>query len=549
MSTTYQPDNCLFLINGLIDSQESIKQIRKKYAETEASNKKTMVIHFHGGLVEKTAALKAAEFLTSRCYGDVAFPVFFIWESGIIHSLTETAKFALQNHLYKTVYDHVTQFLEAKLKGISGNEMGTLSDSYSTGEVISEIESLWDGLEEEAIASVYTLTEEDERFFRNTLQERLEAPPALPDEPIDDMVPVAEPADLENLSDEDPIKSTRKVTYGSLLDAETLKSLSPLLRQSIEQELNDVSQQNIDSLPEAQAAGFSNVILLHVVRTAFTAVKNIMSRLASQRDHGVQATIVEEIFRALYLGKIGRDTWLTMKAFTAAAFGPTERAGAVPGGTAFLKLLADLKNTRDEQGKSESPERIVLVGHSTGAVYICHFLKEARKLLPEQNFEVIFLAPACDFKLLDDTLNEVEKSVSHLRIFAMSDALERAEFLFDVDELKKPGLVPLTKTYPGSLLYFVSGALEDEADKPIVGMQRFYSDKFAEKYLEVAGVRKHLEKYHNALIWSVAEGLEGLNCACNSHGGFDDEEKTLASLNFILGKGFPSMIAQVIPPA
>ena len=42
----------------------------------------------------------------------------------------------------------------------------------------------------------------------------------------------------------------------------------------------------------------------------------------------------------------------------------------------------------------------------------------------------------------------------------MTDELEQADRLIPV-------------IYPHSLLYFVSGVLEDEADKPLLGMERY----------------------------------------------------------------------------
>jgi hypothetical protein len=175
--------------------------------------------------------------------------------------------------------------------------------------------------------------------------------------------------------------------------------------------------------------------------------------------------------------------------------------------------------------------RIILVGHSTGAVYICHFLKEAAARLPaEIQFEVVFLAAACTFDLLADTLSEHGDRIRAFRAFGMKDALEA------VDQL-----VPVVPIYPRSLLYFVSGVVEDEPDKPLVGMERFFSGQ--PPYDDAANppiktVRGFAQAGPNRTIWSIAEGEAGLISAAQSHGQFSSADVgTLESVSHIIKEG------------
>src|ERR1051326_6028432 len=107
---------------------------------------------------------------------------------------------------------------------------------------------------------------------------------------------------------------------------------------------------------------------------------------------------------------------------------------------------------------------ITLVGHSTGAVYINNLINRAAQALPNTKFNVVLLAPASrmdDFALV---LGKHNNSIANFRMFSMTDASEAKDHLLGI-------------IYPRSLLYFISGVLEGEADVPIVGMNRFLVDE------------------------------------------------------------------------
>src|SRR5206468_2726979 len=80
--------------------------------------------------------------------------------------------------------------------------------------------------------------------------------------------------------------------------------------------------------------------------------------------------------------------------------------------------------------------------------------------------------------------------VSSLRVFGMGDDLERKDAIAGV-------------IYPSSLLYFVSGVLEDESDKPLAGMARFYQGDYAKTgFPDIENVRTSaLFKKDHAHVW------------------------------------------------
>jgi hypothetical protein len=142
-------------------------------------------------------------------------------------------------------------------------------------------------------------------------------------------------------------------------------------------------------------------------------------------------------------------------------------------------------------------------------------------------FNLTLIAPACDFKLLAETLKSAGRRIVGFRIFGMGDSVERTDAILPV-------------IYPSSLLYFVSGVLENESDKPLAGMARYYTEPYSEsKFPEIDYVRTFsLLKRENALIWSISNAGDGISCDMTSHGGWTESEATLKSILYILAKGF-----------
>jgi hypothetical protein len=351
-------------------------------------------------------------------------------------------------------------------------------------------------LEGVRLAAVSELTVEEAQQF----QRELEADPDFMRE-VSLIVASIEPPDTA-------ARSRGMVTGGSrktLISAEVLADVERERRQGIE-----------------GARGF--VPSPRLIRGAVKIAVRAVSRFHSQRDHGFHATVVEEIFREFYVSAVGREIWRQMKQDTADAF--QENAG-VFGGTAFLSKLGELE-------KAGKAPRVILIGHSAGSEYICNLLLNADDYLPKSfSFDVILLAPACRIDLFARVLARHGKRIGSFRCFTMTDELEKADRLLPV-------------IYPHSLLYFVSGVFEDEADKPILGMHRYLTGK-ARHYRKadtgIPAVKRFLETGPNRLLLSVVDGGAGLSSNSVTHGGFDDTTNaaaraTIDSVRHILQHGF-----------
>jgi hypothetical protein len=253
---------------------------------------------------------------------------------------------------------------------------------------------------------------------------------------------------------------------------------------------------------------------------ATNVLERVVERTANHRDHGLQATIIEEILRQFYLDKVGAEIWQNMKKTASDAFGDD---GSRYGGIAFLQ------NLRDYWARGNHPH-ITLVGHSAGAIYICYFLRKALEMLPNDiKFDIVLLAPACTFKFFSETLTICQNRIANIRIYGMQDERE----LNDILVTSQPWL------YPSSLLYFVSGVLEDESDMPLLGMQRYHSDAAPYTMPEVQDSLGYLRNGRKQpTVWSLANSGDGLNSDSRSHGAFYNDTATLDSVLYIIENGF-----------
>ncbi len=134
--------------------------------------------------------------------------------------------------------------------------------------------------------------------------------------------------------------------------------------------------------------------------------------------------------------------------------------------------------------------RIVLVGHSAGALYILEFLEAARTALPDTEFDVVFLAPACSYAFVAGKLMEWSNDGYHpihsFRMFSLSDEAERRDRIISdiqLSNLISPIVSPLQESlatlFPWSILYLVSKNLEHQPNTPLLGMQRYFDEPTA----------------------------------------------------------------------
>jgi hypothetical protein len=447
----------------------------------------TLAIHFHGGLVPEKSGRQVAERLLAPYRDDGgAWPIFPVWRSGPLETIRYNWDEILKEDVFPLLVERVTRFVLGKL-GQDEADKGARVELPLLADIRAEIDTAAD--------------QEEEPFTERE-----------PDtERLDGALPTNERLQFERMLEDDA----------------TFRRAADRLVRPDGPRLVSVLQAEADLARAEATSGDKAIVSTTMLVTAATRIlSRALRRLARGRGHGIYTTVIEETARELKGDLVGGILWTNMKRDCADAFaGPAETHG----GTALLDAIAG-------QWAQGHRHRVVLIGHSTGAVWIAEMLKAAARMgdLPaELRFEIILLAPACTFTLLDEALSIAPARVAAFRTFAMKEPWERR------DRLVRP--VPFL--YPRSLLYFVSGVVEEAVDMPLVGMQRYHFGTppyDPERMPAIASLQKRVSGFEAPWVWSRTEGSlpSGQASLATHHGDFDNDAATIGSIVHLLKAGF-----------
>lgn len=483
-----------------------------------------IVLNFHGGLVSLDAALETAEQRLFPLYtGGDAYPLFFVWESGFLeapfNNLDEISREPLFQEFVKKVGEWAARKIEPGITApLAARKRGAAKTRAAKSRKLDP------GGQTRADLDAWFKTGRARRTLPPRLREfKAGAGPARE-------IRLAARPDRDALAKEIQASIRADEKFQAALRA-AQAGLHPQ-RRALRMARGGGTRVSATSLIDKEAAArlfpaaprraaeLSAGGWIQAARVVADVVMRVLRRVRTGRDHGKYVTLVEEVLRELYIGKIGRAGWWDrMKGDTADTF----KTGEQYGGTVFLQAL------HDALGSDLAP-RITLIGHSTGAIFIGNFLKAAAQWVPDVSFDVVFEAPAATHDFLAKVVEEHGSRIRNLRLFGMSDERERADVLVPV-------------IYPASLLYFVSGLLEDEPDQPIVGMVRFQDGAATfdpDHFPNVEACRAFFARNGSkALVWSPQTEPQGCASDGRHHQDFDDnDDATTASVAFILRKGF-----------
>ncbi|MEW5980990.1 MAG: hypothetical protein AB1806_01310 [Acidobacteriota bacterium] len=441
-----------------------------------------VVIHVHGGLVSMERGLEVAERLLPVYERARCFPIFVVWESDaretIVNHLSEIAG----DPFFRALLRIVLRFAKAKVDAARAGSAGGLAIDDGAFEVayaaLASGDEPYASFDLDSVPSDIRLTQIEERQFRDALEK--------------DPVLQREAAHLCAVLSRNNGAGARHALF----------NIDTLMTQSV---LRDVGRE-LASRPVIPFA-MPRRLVAGVVRVLYRTVK----RLATGHDHGLYPTAFEEVLREFYLGTAIAGLWELMKADTSDAFEPDGRRF---GGTALVDEV-------DAAWAAGYRPDITLVGHSAGSLFTCRWLQQADlRLARPVAFNVVTLAAALTFDLVDAVITAHGRRIDRIRLFGLADALERRDALV-------PGV------YPRSLLYFVSGVLEGEADRPLVGLQRHHVAGLRHDQPAcpaVGRVLRHLAGHPGSTVWSPRNGVPGQSSAATTHGSIDDDETTLESL-------------------
>ena len=157
---------------------------------------------------------------------------------------------------------------------------------------------------------------------------------------------------------------------------------------------------------------------------------------------------------------------------------------------------------------SEHPLRVHLVGHSAGSIVLAALID--RLAAREWAFEsVTLLAPALSVASFEERVVPWMEAgrVRRLRQFHLADAMEQRD-----------GTARAALGYGRSLLYLVSEAFEGGRSTPILGLERDFPARLRKR----GNIRVHV--------------APGPTSSATSHGAFDDDALTVASVIAGMGK-------------
>lgn len=417
-----------------------------------------LAIHFHGGLVSRDYALKnIAAPLTDRYAQAKAYPLFFVWESGLKEAILNNKKDVIQDPAFCELVKKVSEWVLKKVSNTGG-----VSFKGAGGQAIADEDQF--RLEYDRwIANARDIPPVEDSDIAGDAAAKTRGAAGEPD--IDLLA-----NEIELQLDNDPrFKEVIQETFNaanppsvdvSTKGAGTKKRADMLLLSSYA--LDEIFPPE-DGTSEADGKVKTRGLFTWAKVAYYVAklVIEVVKRFRSDRDHGVYCTVIEEVLRNAYGDLIGATVWNAMKKDTLDSFAARPDACGL--------LVVQKIKALEEAGKRF--KKITLVGHSTGAIYICNFLDAAKAAGLATPICVLFLAPEVTCERFAAALDAHESTyLKDFRMFAMNDAREIE------DQMLKP-------FYTRSLLYFVSGLLEGNVtrgkwtgtlDMPLVGMERFF---------------------------------------------------------------------------
>jgi hypothetical protein len=465
---------------------------------------KGLLLHFHGGLVKKQSGLDIAAKLRDVYEAAGAYPVFFVWESGFFEELLNNKDDLARDPAFQELVKKVSEWVLKKVGG-------SIASKGAAGQPVD----------------VYKLRKEYDAWFDNARPE-----PPVPNGDVTTAKVKTRGADSDSVDaladdieaglDDDPdFRRAMEEAYNAQIPPTDIATRGAGTKKPSDVRLLSESAK-AEMFPRAPEVATRGGVLSWIAIARFVAkiVISVLKRYGGHRDHGVYCTIVEEVLRSAYGDLIGSTIWNQMKKDTADSF----QDGPDFCGTDVIRQLKVLED------QDKAFPQLTLVGHSTGAIYICNFLDAAKAAGLTTPIKVIFLAPALTHARFAAALkaHAGTSRMHQFRMFAMTDERECED--------KMLGIV-----YTRSLLYFVSGLTEGEVvegtwqadiDMPIAGMQRYIIEAIftGPDFNDIRTVAAYLAADVTTIVWSPSTRGPGLNSESRHHGDFDDDPQTLASV-------------------
>lgn len=494
-----------------------------------------MVLHFHGGLVDRESGRRGARDLRPIYQDAGAYPIFFVWHSGLLENVKNNLWEIMREDLFDALLHRLLKWAVDK---VAGESTGDFLETGPDAAVANGAEPAIDVPADVEIA----LRERGPRDATPGLSGDSGTEPLGEVEPTldDDSLSAAEETQLlldfqqDSRIDLAVVNALRAANSGNNFATGILESVDQLPAKGASSIDPQILVEVANEQPPAGVETLGIISTLRIAQRALHVYREVLRRYRNGTDSGMYCTVVDEILRALYASAIAGSGWNAMKEDTRQAFNGPDGGGAV--------AIAELG--RALSSPESKCKAITLIGHSAGAIFIDNFLtlvanaQDEGRWPHEFKFQVIFLAPANTTKHFAEALEHASPLIASFRSFAMKDATEQQDHV-------------LKAFYPRSLLYLISGVLERNENRdsilvPLVGLSRYLDRSSTEYAASEDGMRAHLPEMREffadrtrLVLSSTADddppALLGFRATATSHGAFDDLDAPVhESLQFMI---------------
>ena len=287
-----------------------------------------LVLHFHGGLVSKTAGLDIAQRLTGE-YKNGGYPVFYVWESGFLETIRNNLGELAGEPVFKQLIRKLLQYALERLGGTDGAR-SILPGTVDPREVRKTVEEFWSQPSKDRI----------------------------PYRKFDPLAPQSASRSASGTVDADEIQADLESDDEFAAALATLPDIPPGARSAMTKAIvvehrSAFSEAVADRVSE-RAGSRGLIAWFKVAMLVKDILVNVLSRYGHGRDHGLYATVVEEIVREVKLTGSGINEWAKalqwnrMKQDARNAFCP---GADVHAGTALLVLRSHCGRSATARGR------------------------------------------------------------------------------------------------------------------------------------------------------------------------------------------------------
>lgn len=456
-----------------------------------------LMLHAHGGLVDRTSALNSAETLDSTLSQLSGWErAYLIWNTGFWDAVKPGLQAYEDDRLARQSHRHSKAWIEDRTSAIAG---GAIHEAGSSEPPLASEQEIRARLQQHREANARG--EPDEAGIRKEIRSRLS-------------------------NDEDFIAHTdrmdRIARHGAAAAGTADEEAALRSWNNLTEEVREAIVARTRSAPS------QNAVRTVVYASLGLASLRIVLRFLRGRDHGLQATTLEEIVREFYLDLIGAAVWGRMKKDAESHFDTEDGAGAI--------LLNGL-HAIAESGKTVE---LVVVAHSAGSILALHLLRRALGVSSKVTIKFVFWAAAITHRTVAKLLDG--PAMDRLSRFAMLSLTDGAEKSDPLDHVV-PGDI-----YPRSLLYLISGILEPDlrlfphSDAPLLGMERHRTIRTTRLTASEKADLKHVQsvlkltKFNNS-AWTCPCKMD---CWATSHGSFSWDPVVHATTVRIIQSDFQS---------